>query len=314
MSETISAPGKLLLAGEYAVRDGAPALVTATSRRVVVRSAAPVVLHPGPELVALHELCDERGIDTSPMKRLGVDVTALRENGIKLGLGSSAAGAVALAGALLHATDPSLSALELRKEAFSLAHAAHRRVSPQGSGVDVAASTFGETFFYSAASKERVEARVPAGLVLSVIWSGSPARTSDMIESLDRWRDESSAQYGSRMRELETTVLEVRDAWIAANVPRILAAIGDHHGHMRALGNAAGIPIVTPALDRIHELAAEHGGAAKPSGAGGGDIAVAFFSSSEACQRFERSCAGDGLTPVLLQTDQPGLQVDEARV
>jgi phosphomevalonate kinase len=45
-------------------------------------------------------------------------------------------------------------------------------------------------------------------------------------------------------------------------------------------------------------LAAAHGGAAKPSGAGGGDCAVAFFPDSVSQNLFESRCAAEGLVPI----------------
>ena len=45
---------------------------------------------------------------------------------------------------------------------------------------------------------------------------------------------------------------------------------------MAALGRAAGVEIATEEIAAIMSIAAELGGAAKPSGAGGGDVAIAF--------------------------------------
>ncbi len=48
----------------------------------------------------------------------------------------------------------------------------------------------------------------------------------------------------------------------------------------------AGVPIVTPAFARAAAIAAELGGAAKPSGAGGGDVGIALFVDRAAAQAF----------------------------
>ena len=66
---------------------------------------------------------------------------------------------------------------------------------------------------------------------------------------------------------------------------------GDRSGRragnaLAALGQAAGLPIVTPPFARAAALARELGGAAKPSGAGGGDVGVAFFTDQEAAATF----------------------------
>nr|MBA3501924.1 hypothetical protein [Deltaproteobacteria bacterium] len=57
-----TAPGKLILTGEYAVLDGAPAIVTAVDRRAVARRDA--VRGSSPFLLAVaHEIANKRGAD-----------------------------------------------------------------------------------------------------------------------------------------------------------------------------------------------------------------------------------------------------------
>ena len=90
-----SAPGKALLCGEYAVLEGAPAVVAAVDRRVTVSWTDDVVSMP-PEVEATLELGRARCGNVPGM--LTVDARALRREDIKLGLGSSAAAAAAAAG------------------------------------------------------------------------------------------------------------------------------------------------------------------------------------------------------------------------
>jgi phosphomevalonate kinase len=85
----------------------------------------------------------------------------------------------------------------------------------------------------------------------------------------------------------------------------------DAHAHaMAALGMAADAPIVTPALRRASRLAAEHGGAAKPSGAGGGDVALAFFERDEDAVRFGEACPEAGLTLLPIALGDVGVRVE----
>ncbi len=63
---------------------------------------------------------------------------------------------------------------------------------------------------------------------------------------------------------------------------------------MAALGEAANAPIVEARLRRIAELARAHDGAAKPSGAGGGDVGLAVFAGSDAARAFDRACTEAG--------------------
>src|SRR4051812_23142786 len=84
----VLAPGKLVLSGAYAVLDGAAAIVVAVDRhaRAGTRERAPT---RSPELLAAF------GEGPAPI----CDTSSMRENGKKLGLGSSAAALVAALGA-----------------------------------------------------------------------------------------------------------------------------------------------------------------------------------------------------------------------
>jgi phosphomevalonate kinase len=50
------------------------------------------------------------------------------------------------------------------------------------------------------------------------------------------------------------------------------------------------VPIVTPPFVQAAALARSLGGAAKPSGAGGGDVGVALFGEEGAAAEFTRRC------------------------
>ena len=78
------APGKLVLSGAYAVLEGAPAIVTAVDRYVTADPARRAELVTPEVSVAL-------GAEHAPW----FDASELREDGEKLGLGSSAAIVVA---------------------------------------------------------------------------------------------------------------------------------------------------------------------------------------------------------------------------
>jgi phosphomevalonate kinase len=85
------------------------------------------------------------------------------------------------------------------------------------------------------------------------------------------------------------------EAGRAADVVASAAAYGEA---MRALGEAAGASIVDERLGRIAELASRFSGGAKPSGAGGGDVAVAFFTNGRDAASFEKACTEEGLHPI----------------
>jgi phosphomevalonate kinase len=121
-----SAPGKLILTGEYAVLDGAPALVAAIDRRVLARRHTGP-LGSSPFLVAVADaIARRRGADDPAAKaamEIVVDSSALYDDATKLGLGSSAAVTVA-ATALALAAGHEPPVID-REEVLAIALAAH---------------------------------------------------------------------------------------------------------------------------------------------------------------------------------------------
>src|SRR5690606_33179773 len=127
------APGKLVLSGAYSVLEGAPAIVAAVDRYATADGTRPAGF-----------VADEMRAAMQPPYPL-IDASALREEGRKLGLGSSAALLVA---ALSATGEFDLDRRSERYRLFERALAAHRRAQGGGSGIDVAASTFGGTLQY----------------------------------------------------------------------------------------------------------------------------------------------------------------------
>jgi phosphomevalonate kinase len=67
------------------------------------------------------------------------------------------------------------------------------------------------------------------------------------------------------------------------------------------------VAIVTPELAQVAELATQHGGAAKPSGAGGGDVGVAFLPDPDAANEFRTRARAIGLGILDLLVDPAGV-------
>lgn len=181
MSIIAKAPGKLVLIGEYAVLEGAPALVTSVNRYacITIRRLVktPNILH-SPTLNMLHipfQINDNGKIDfpqslTPDMSKkikffinimefllkgsiafknlpaveisINTDDFYLKDTGEKLGIGSSAALTVALVYGFIHEFSSMPSIkTELLYEISSNLHYKIQR--SMGSGIDIAASSFG---------------------------------------------------------------------------------------------------------------------------------------------------------------------------
>jgi len=302
-----SAPGKALLCGEYAVLEGAPAVVAAVDRRVrATWTDRPThVPHEVRETLRIVE----RRLGSLPAS-IEVDVRGLQSDGVKLGLGSSAAAAAAAAGAAFahhgHALDDD-SALEA---VFDCALRGHAAIAPEGSGGDVAASTFGGFLRFGASDGSVVHARLrrPGGLAVRLVWTGSAARTSDLLAQVHAFRERDPHAYHRRLGELAAIAERFAAAFETGAAREVVEAAHHYHEAMAGLGRESEAPIVEDHLASIAEIARRVGGAAKPCGAGGGDVAIAFFVDEAGAQAFEKSCADAGLRPIDVSWGAPGVR------
>ena len=266
----IFAPGKLVVLGEYAVLDGAPAIVAAVDRGVVCTvSEGDSVETPGDDRFARAGLSAAE----APRRRYLFSDAVPWTLEDKPGFGGSAAAVVAACAAGLAARKADNSSL------LKLALEAHLRVQGSGSGLDVQASVEGDL----RRVQEGQSTLLPA-LALSAIYSGKSAQTGPRVSKYTSWED-------------RTAFVSDSAALVHAFDADPVSALREAGRLLTAMAGNAGIDYATPALTRIAELAAEHGGAAKPSGAGGGDIAVAWIPDPTARDAFHGACAAHGLVP-----------------
>ena len=296
----VIAPGKLVLTGAYAVLEGAPAIVAAVDRYAVADTQ-------------------------SPGK---IDVRSLQDSGgQKLGLGSSAASIVASFGAraLARGDDPRHAAV--RSEIFRSARDAHQRQQGGGSGVDVAASVHGGVLRYTVLrspsprapqaaaapssgppSTRRFETSIhaldmPPGLVLAAFWSGTSARTSDLLARVDALRARGGAV--AVFTALRGVAEEAADA--IGDAGRFVQRAAAFGRALAALGDAADAPIVPPAFAELSSLAEREGAAFFPSGAGGGDVAV-WLGVEPPSSVFSARATALALSPLTIAIDLGGVR------
>jgi len=248
-----------VIVGEYAVLDGVPAVALAIDRGV----SCDVVLGGSGVRISTPD-GDSRFVAPALTHAAPGHYAFGSWNPVDLpdkpGFGGSAAACVAACVAGGHRPQ---DALEI-----------HHTVQGSGSGIDVLASIHG--------GMGRVESRQWHALPPIepvVVYAGSSAKTGPRVEAYRRWASHPKAAF---LRESETLAEQLLTEPIAAfaRAWRLLTTMADH----------AGIAYRTPALDHIVSLAEALGGAAKPSGAGGGDCAVAVFPSPEARVRFIADC------------------------
>ncbi|MFF3207832.1 phosphomevalonate kinase [Streptomyces sp. NPDC002962] len=353
------APGKLFVAGEYAVVEpGNEAILVAVDRYITATVSAAV--EPGTVVIssdlaprALHrhwrdgrlaggdgrlphvesaietvsDLLAERGLP-APALHISLSST-LHERGRKYGLGSSGAVTVASVAAV-----SAYCGLRLTPdERFRLALLACARIDPKGSGGDLAASTWGGWIAYRAPDRARVldlarslgvqealrapwpgfsvrRLPPPAGLDLQVGWTRSPASTTALVSDLHRrpWRGSAShhrfVQATGGLVRAAVTALEAGDG------PGLLREIRRARQELARLDDEVGLGIFTPALTALCDAAEGVGGAAKPSGAGGGDCGIALLDAgaphdiSQVRQRW----ATAGVLPLPVRSAPEGIE------
>jgi phosphomevalonate kinase len=307
-SLVVSAPGKLMISGEYAVLAGAEAIVAAVDRRAharVRRADAP----PAPAEARAAYAQVERSFGALGHEPT-VDVSALRAKDAKLGLGSSAAAAAASAGLALLEHGQEITSEPARRRVFDAAWRGHQDVAPIGSGADVAASVFGGYIRFVRHGEEvQVTPLVwPTELRVHVVWTGQEARTSTFLERVAALAQAEPATHAERLQALKDEAARFVRAVQSRDSQSILASTAAYGRAMGALGEAAGIQIVNDTLRKVAELAQQAGGAAKPSGAGGGDVAIALFADQASETRFRTLCEDWKFTLLATELGAPGVR------
>lgn len=330
-----SAPAKLVVAGDYAVLEGAPAVVIALDRRARV-DVAPLAdtdefLVDAPDLDirgARGRFDGERIAWASDAERLTLVTAVLQylaqhdatprpsritldthaffaDDGAKLGLGSSAALTVALTAAVNAAQEndaPDLAAMI----------GMHRRMQDgRGSGLDIAAALMGGSLVYrlrdGRPQAERV--RWPRELGMCCVWSGRSASTGSALARLADWRTRHAADYDAHMLALSDAAQAVATALHAGDGAGMAAGMARYAAMLARFGEAVGIDIVSAEHRALAAMANDCGVVYKSCGAGGGDVGMAVAIDSDRLSHFARQAASAGFRLVETGIDERGLSV-----
>ncbi len=249
------ASGKLVLLGEYAVVRGGAALVTAVAHGVSC------TVTPADSLRIQTPTGDDRfvraaleAVDAPAADYVFTDRAPLDTPG-KPGMGGSAAATVAAlrAGGFPGSPD----------ELCALGIQVHRAVQGSGSGIDIAAAALGGGLHFR--DGQATPAVLPDPVV---IYTGTSAKTGPRVEAYQSWAAANPSDHAAFVASNDRLVSRFPDAPIdtAREAWRLLCQMTE----------AAGIDYRTPPIDALVAAAEAAGGAAKPSGAGGGDCVVAF--------------------------------------
>jgi phosphomevalonate kinase len=330
---TATAPGKIVVSGEYAVLVGAPALVQALDRRVVVRFAPgerdwrfTSYGFTGSARHTLHELQGQRALalddpafmtqhvlhaitaadarcDWPQAVDVELDSRAGFERGAKLGIGTSAAVCVALTAACCRYLGLEIDVLRVALDAHA------RAQGGRGSGLDVAAAHRGGLIRYARGTPlPSIETLAwPTNVHRLAIWTRESAVTVGYIERFDRWRR------AERRRSLEALVDAASTAAHAlSDAASFVRELRGFAVRLAELDRESGLGVFSPAHLRLADMA---GSAVvyKPCGAGGGDLGLACSDDLAALAAFGAAAADNGFSPLQLEREQHGVDVSVSR-
>ena len=331
MTRVASAPGKVVVSGEYAVLRGAPAVVMAVDRRAWVRvSPADGDLHrlslpglcagelefrvdgagkvsirdgqsPPIDLALLGQVWSTLAVRPGGALRLEIDTRSFfhETRTLKLGLGSSAAVAVALTAALLpDASQP--------RELAAAALAAHRGwQGGGGSGLDVAAALHGGVFAFRVSAGTEIEPlRWPEGLHRALLWSGRPSGTAGRLATLRESSRTRSVREG--IARLARAAEEALSSWRLNDAGAALEAISRYLGALQRFDVHAGLGIFDAGHRELVDAAAGKQVVYKPCGAGGGDVGIALALDEGALGRFVAAAEARGFQRLHVAVDPRG--------
>jgi phosphomevalonate kinase len=306
------APGKVVLWGEYAVLDGAPAAVMAVNRYAEVALQAcedhwqfhsKGFLTPGlytqratfnqtPAAAMAETILAHWQINEYPTRfDLCSDSTAFfNDHGHKLGVGSSAA--------ICAATYLALAELLSKPTSMAEAIAIHKSFQGnKGSGLDIACSWQGGVIRFQEGAS--VAMRWPAEVHWKVIWTGAIAETRDALNSFSDWRANADVSTLNALSQISTELCDGE-----FNLP----ALADYTVALRGLDEAAQLNIFTPQHERLATIASAHGLVYKPCGAGGGDIGLACGYDAVALDAFQTAAAAEHFVPLDLEIAPHGVK------
>lgn len=271
-SITVKSPGKLVLAGEYAVAYGHLGLVFAIDRfakvmftpenllkidegSALIDSIIKTARNSGLKICSGHYLIDTK------------DFFSLNNN--KLGLGSSAAICAAFMELIYYLNHKRID----KSEIYLLALKAHLDFSKGlGSGIDIAASVYGNSLLFPNNKFIKIDQLWEN---LLIIHTNISQDTREYLYSLNEAFKSNKTEFKKLFLLSDDIIKEIIDLKFSYDATR--SAFIKFFEILYSLGKKSKIDIISKPHEEINELAHKFGGACKPSGAGGGDFSLVLL-------------------------------------
>ncbi len=274
-----SAPGSLMLLGEYAVLYGKPALVCAVDKRIAVtltpRTDETIEIHSashGHHVTTLSQLTIEKPFHfvLGALKhyqtrlRRGCNIEITSEFSDKVGLGSSAAVTAATLAAIITWLNIKISPIELIRQGRTVI----RQVQGTGSGADIAASVFGGIVGYQPQPlmAEKFSTLHP----LSVIYAGFKTPTVEAIKQVQQTFSTRPQLFRHLQNGIGQCALDGIQYVRQADWTKLGEIMTIQQGMMESLG--VSMPLLRDLIEKLHQQPGMLG--AKISGSGLGDCVI----------------------------------------
>ncbi len=266
----VSAPGKIILSGEHSVVYGQPAILTAINKRLYVeikkgRGSTKIITDQNPELVhhALFNVIPAKaGIYTNKKMFNNLKITIRSEIPVNRGLGSSAALAVALTGALLRWFNQKWNKKLINQIAFEIEKKQHGNPS----GADNTIALHGGTIIFQKGKIKRLKvSHLPQFVFID---SGLASETTrEMVKIVNAKIKNQNAKLQFKIQNLINNLGKVTAQCIKTlkekNSNQLKFLIRENERLLEELG------VVGEKAKRIIKEIESLGGAAKICGAGG---------------------------------------------
>lgn len=276
---------------------------------------------------------EEKGILS---KKFEINILSDLSNkfGVKFGFGSSAAVTVAIVAAILYLHD-----IEINKAnkmiIFKLSAISHFISQGSGSGLDVAASTFGGLFIYKSFGSEWMrneinkmesvrdlvsrpwenfyyeEVVVLIDFYLCVGWTGSPASTGYFVKEVSKIKTSENPGDSEFYQKFLQAVKSIINLFVHGvrnnNRAEIQKAIQLNRKLLHELAKRAKLELETPKIKELIAIARKMGFEAKFSGAGGGDCAYTVVHNTKDLNLLKSAWQKHEIIPLNVKMEENGV-------
>ena len=281
-----SAPGKLFLIGEYAVLEGAPATLTPADCRASVeinydQSDILLMISDSEQTVEFSKTYQQTPLLAAALTTTQTDVDGLSmtldtkaffREGIKLGLGSSAA----LTAALIKVLMPNAAS----EDQLAAALTSHRLFQgDKGSGADIALAMADQPVVYRM-NQPVSPTTLPADLFMLAIWSEHAASTTDFLQHMGDWKEENRVAYHDQIQHLSETADKFAQAIQTRPTSELVQHLHTYDKQLQQLSNISYTNLYDETHQKLQKQVELLHCTYKPSGAGGGDFGIAFSTNN----------------------------------